>query len=164
MASLKTKPFFRTYPLTIWNKLTIISYILLSVWLWFYYHYKTYPLPSYLLGYIMGTQLLLIGFQYRAIRNLYMYLFWLVAGVGHATAAYAIKDVPLFQFPAGHISVTMANTLVLVLLLQVLRSFSLKLQGQEFITPKDIHNERKARWVDYVCTFVYIVVLFLGIF
>ncbi len=93
-----------------------------------------------------------------------MYLFWLVVGVGHAIAAYVIKDVPLFQFPVGHISVTMANTLVLVLLLQVLRFFSLKLQGQEFITPKDIHNERKARCVYYVCTFAYMIVFFLGMF
>lgn len=163
MTSLKTQPFFRTYPLTIWNKLTIISYILLSVWLWFYYHYTEYPSPDRLLGYIIGTQLVLIGFEYRAIRNLYMYLFWLVVGVGHATAAYLIKDVPLFQFPAGHISVTMANTLILVLLLQVLRFFSLKLQRSEFITPKDIHNERKVTWVDYVCTYAYMVVFFLGI-
>lgn len=161
---MNEQPFFRTYQLTIWNKLTIISYILLSVWLWFYYYYETYPLPVYLFYYIIGTQLVLISFQYRAIRNLYMYLFWLVAGVGHATAAYLIKDVPLFQFPVGHISITMANTLVLVLLLQVLRFFSLKLQGQEFITPKDIHDERKVTWVDYVCTFAYMIVLFLGFF
>ena len=80
MASLKTQPFFRTYPLTIWNKLTIISYILLSVWLWFYYHFTEYHSPDRLFGYIIGTQLVLIGFQYRAIRNLYRYLFWLVGG------------------------------------------------------------------------------------
>lgn len=164
MASLKTQPFFKAYPLTIWNKLTIISYILLSVRLWFYYHYETYPSPAYLFCYIIGTQLVLMGFQYRAIRNLYMYLFWLVAGVGQATAAYAIKDVPLFQFAAGHVSVTMANTLVLVLLLQFLRYISLKLQKREFITPTDIYNERKARRVDYVCAFVYMVVYTVGLF
>lgn len=161
---MKTQPFFRAYPLTIWNILTIIVYSLFSVGLWFYYNYETYPSPAYLFDYIMGTQLVLIVFQYRAIRNMNMYLFWLVVGIGHATAAYFIKDVSLFQFPAGHISVTMANSLVLVLLLQVLRFFSLKLQRREFITPKDIHNERKVTWVDYVCTFSYMVVLFLGIF
>ena len=63
MPSLKTQPFFKAYPLTIWNKLTIISYILLSVWLWFYYHFTEYPSPNRLLGYLIGTQFLLIFFN-----------------------------------------------------------------------------------------------------
>nr|WP_322624997.1 hypothetical protein [uncultured Flavobacterium sp.] len=93
-----------------------------------------------------------------------MYLFWLLVSIGHSITAYIIKDITLFQFAAGHLSMMMANTLFLVMILQVLRYISVTLQGHEFITPRDIHNERKVTWVDFLCTGIYFTVLFLGIF
>lgn len=163
---MKNQPFFRAYPLTIWNILTIIGYILLSTGLLYYYVYEPDPARDYLFIYIFGTQMFLT-IQYRAVRNLYMYLFWLVVGVGHATAAYIIKNVALFQFPAGHLSVPMANTFILVLVMQVIRYISLQLQGEEFVAPNrsgnDLFDERKPTWVDFLCTGIYFTVLFLGI-
>ncbi|MFP9112937.1 hypothetical protein ACLI1A_03285 [Flavobacterium sp. RHBU_3] len=164
---MKNQPFFRTYPLTIWNILTIIGYILLSTGLLYYYVYEPDPQRDYLLIYILATQMFLTS-QYRAVRNLYMCLFWLLIGICHVVTAYFIKDILLFQFPAGHLSVPMANTFILVLVMQVIRYISLQLQGEEFVAPnrggKDLFDERKPTWVDFLCTGIYFTVLFLGMF
>ncbi|MFP5437552.1 MAG: hypothetical protein ACLGH8_07210 [Bacteroidia bacterium] len=165
---MENQPFFRAYHLSIWNILTIIVYTVISVGLLYYYVYEAYPENKYLLVYVIGTQLFFFLAQYRAIRNLYMYLFWLLVGIAHAITAYFIKDISLFQFPAGHLSVTMANTLIVVLLMQVLRYISVKLQSKEFVAPNrsgtDLFNERKPTWVDFLCTAIYFTVLFLGLF
>lgn len=165
---MKTQPFFKAYPLTIWNILTIIAYTLFSTGLLYYYVYEKYPSPDYLLVYIFGTQLSLIVFQYRVIRNLYMYMFWLLIGITHVITAHFIKDILLLQFPAGHLSIMMANTLFLVIILQVLRYISLKLQEKEFVVPSrsgtDLFDERNPTWIDYLCTFSYLIILFLGMF
>jgi|GEM_PF-5429354 len=93
--------FLRAYPLTLWNYITIALYTVASIVILYYYVFAEKPEQNYIFFYVIGTQLFLYFFQYRAIRNLYMYLFWLLVALLHFIVALVIRDNPLFMFVRG---------------------------------------------------------------
>jgi len=159
---MKNQPFFRAYPLNKWNIVTIVGYTLFSVGLLFYYLFANQPKVDILPVYLMFTQLGLYFFQYRAIRNVYVYAFWFMVGIAHLVTAYYIAHNPALNGVCG----LLTNTLATVILLQLLRFASLKLQGKELAAPSktgfDMFDERKITWTDRLLFFVYLVSWFCG--
>lgn len=67
----------------------------------------------------------------------------------------------MLQNAQGHSATGFRNTILLLLLFQVLRFISAKTQGQELVCPSkgsrtDIFDERKATFIDFVLFVIYI--------
>ena len=154
---MKNQPFFRAYPLNKWNIVTIVGYTLFSVGLLFYYLFANQPKVGILPVYLIVTQLGLYFGQYRAIRNVYVHAFWFMVGIAHLVTAYYIAHNPALSGVCG----LLTNTLATVILLQLLRFASLKLQGKELVAADkgsfDMFKERKITWTDRLLFFVYFV-------
>lgn len=160
---MKNQPFFRAYPLNKWNIVTIVGYTLFSVGLLFYYLFAKHPNDGILAIYLMVTHYGLYLGQYRAIRNLYVYAFWFMVGISHLVTAYYIAHNPALNFVCS----LLADTIVMLILLQLLRFASLKLQGKELVAPdrgrRDIFNDRRLTWIDRLLFVVYSVVYLISL-
>lgn len=87
--------------------------------------------------------------NYRAMRNLSVYLCWFAIGIAHYAFYEQIKGGQN-SFAQLH---SLKSTLPLLLLYQVVRFFSVKIQHQEFVVPSkgsktDFWNERKVTLAD----------------
>jgi hypothetical protein len=79
---------------------------------------------------------------------------------------FQLKDNPDLQNVNGHASTGLRNTVVLLVLYQILRFLNIKIQNQEFVAPSkggttDIIEGRKINFVDYISFVIYMAFLFL---
>jgi hypothetical protein len=68
--------------------------------------------------------------------------------------------------PRGHATFQLKNTLLLLIIYQVLRFLSLKIQKQEFVCPErglktDVLGERKPNLLDITLSFIYFSAVFI---
>ena len=154
---------FNFKKLNTWDKVTIGLYVLISLILWYYFENVTSNKTrrDILFSYSFGTQFFLYGLNYKSLRNLLVYIFWIVIGLIHLFIYFQLKDVAMFQRPGGHLATGLRNTIILLLFFQVLRFISLKTQGQELVCPSkysktDIFDDREVTQVDFFLFIVYI--------
>lgn len=157
------QPIFYFDKLKTWDKVTIVLYILLSLGLWFYFDNATNTKTQrdILFGYAFGTQFFFYFFNYKSLRNLTVYVFWVVVGIIHLYFYFQLKDNQALLNVRGHSATGLRNTLVLLLLFQVLRFISAKTQGQELVCPSkgsrtDLFDDRRITVIDFVLFVVYI--------
>lgn len=118
--------------------------------------------------YPFGTQVFLYSFQYRALRNLSVYFFWICIGLLHLTFYFLLRIHPMNNITGISIQ-GFRNTIILLLLYQVLRFISAKTQGMELVCPSksgtDFFDERRVTFIDFILFALYIgtasVLLFL---
>lgn len=77
-------------------------------------------------------------------------------------AFFQLKDNPELQNPRGHSATGLRNTIILLLLFQILRIISLKIQKQELVAPTrgsatDLFDERKITFTDFFLFTIYFV-------
>lgn len=163
-------PIFYFSKLNLWDKVTILLYLLLSVVLWYYFDNTTSSKiqRKILFGYTFGTQLFLYGLNYKSLRNLTVYFFWIGIGVIHLLFYFQLKDNQLLKNFHGHSPTGLRNTLILLLLFQILRFISARTQGMELVSPsrgstRDIFDDRRITLLDFIFFVVYVgSVLFLN--
>lgn len=163
------RPIFRFKKLKTWDKVTMGLYVLISIILWYYFENGTSNKMKcdVLFCYSFGTQFFLYGLNYKSLRNLLVYIFWIVIGLIHLFFYFQLKDVAMFQRPGGHIATGLRNTIILLLFFQVLRFISLKIQGQELVCPSkysktDTFDDREVTIIDFILFFVYVgMIIFL---
>ncbi len=155
------KPIFYFDKLNIWDKVTMALYLLLSIGLWYYYD-KTVSNKmqrDIVFNYAFGTQLFLYFFNYQSLRNLTVYAFWLAIGILHLYLYFQLKDNLVLQNFGGHSSTGLRNTLILLILFQILRIISAKTQGQELVCPgksrTDLFDDRQITFIDIILFFIY---------
>lgn len=162
---------FNFKKLNTWDKVTMVLYVLISIILWYYFENVTSNKTKrdVLFWYSFGTQFFLYAFNYKSLRNLLVYIFWIVIGLIHLFFYFQLKDVAMFQMPGGHIATGLRNTIFMLLFFQVLRFISLKTQGQELVCPSkysrtDIFDDREVTQVDFFLFFIYVGMIMILLF
>ncbi len=147
---------FNFQKLTRFDLWYLLSYALLSVVLFTLIDLT----PAIVFGYSFLTQLFLYVFCYKSLRNFYVFIIWLGIGFCHSYLHYILINDNSLRFVKGHAAMGLKNTLPLLLLFQVLRVLSLKIQRRELVSPSrgsttDIFDEVKITWLDYVLFLIY---------
>ena len=159
-------PFFYFKKLETWDKVTMSAYVVLTATLWYYF----VSAPGYhsqrdiLFNYAIGTHLFLYFFNYKSLRNLTVYFFWIGIGILHLFIYLALKDVTTLLNGANHSAKALRNTIILLLLFQVIRFISLTLHGHEMVCPSkysrtDLFFERRVTTLDVALFLIYLAAL-----
>ena len=153
-------PFSRSYKLSPWNIVIMCLYTILSVWVLYYYAYTDFPKGDHLFMYGLGTHLFLYSFEYKALRNLNVYLFWFAISIIQFAFYIYLKNEKFLLSPIGiSFAQPLRNTVILLVLFQLLRYVSLKTQAKELVCPErsgnDFYDNRKPTYIDYLCLIVY---------
>ena len=153
-------PFFRFYALDWWDKSTIAVYTILTIIIcYLLYNRPPYDFKGLISGYGFATHLFLYFFNYKSLRNFYVYLFWCAIGILHLYLYFQFKDDKLLDFYRTSAFLPFRNTLILLVLFQLLRWLSRKVSGLELVAPSksrtDIWDGRKATPIDLVCFVVF---------
>jgi len=164
------KTFFHSEELKLWERRVIYFYLTISILLCILYLNSDWHLrKNILVGYGIGTQLSLFFVLYTSLRNLKSYLIWCCFGFFHLAVYFTLKNDPDLQMPSGNAATCLRNTIVLILLFQVLRYISLKLQHREFVAPaygggKDLFENKKVGFIDFLIFILYYGSLFVLFF
>ncbi len=157
-----TQQIFYFDRLTTWDKITTTCYLILTGILTYFFLRINNDSSNrtLLLFYALGTQLLLYLLNYVSLRNLTVFVIWIIFSFGHLYLYYQLKDNPSLQNVRGHAATGLRNTIITLFLFQLLRFISLKTQGIELVAPNkggrtDIFEGRKITVVDYVLFVVY---------
>lgn len=156
------QPIFYFEKLNRWDKVIIISYVALTgILAYFFLNVNSDSSNRSLLSaYTLGTQLFLYFIYYGSLRNLSVYFVWLLLSIGHLYLYYQLKDEASLLNLRGHAATGLRNTVILLLLFQLLRFISIKIQGQELVSPakggkRDFFDERNLTVIDYILFAVY---------
>ena len=161
-------PIFYFGKLDLWDRISIAFYLTATVICGYFFLYNNSSATNrtLLLFYTLGTQLLLYLLNYKSLRNLSVFFIWIFISLLHLFAYLQLKDNPELQNVRGHAAMGLRNTIILLLLYQILRIISLKTQRQELVAPTrggttDIFEGRKLTIVDYVLFVIYYATTFI---
>ena len=110
--------------------------------------------------YIVLSQLGMYFGLYTSLRNFTAYIFWFGFGLVHLILFLCFRGNPAIEMYRGNPTVGLLNTTVLLLLFQVLRYLSLKIQHREFVAPAkgggpDLFENKKVTFADFVIFVIY---------
>jgi hypothetical protein len=164
------KPFFSSDQLSSREIFTLLAYVMISCFVWYYMNY-TAKYDSHIglfFSYALGTQFFIYLYQYKALRKWHGFLFWLAVGLVHFYIFIQVRSEETLQNPNGHASNLFRNTLFLLLLIQAFRYLSLRWQGKELVCPTkgktDIFMERSTTFMDANFFLVYLITTLALIF
>lgn len=145
-----------------WDKITTICYVVLTAFLMYFFLSINSGRSNrtLLLAYALGTQFFLYLLNYKSLRNLTVYLVWILFSLCHLYFYYQLKDDPSLLNVRGHAASGLRNTIILLSLFQVLRFISIRTQRQELVAPTrggqtDIFDGRRLTFIDYTLFVVY---------
>lgn len=115
----------------------------------------------------LSTQISLYIFGYRSLRNLNAYFLWMAVAVGHLIAYFCLRHV--YTPMAVHPTLGLRDTIVLLLLFQVLRLASLVIQHKEPVSPSrvgytDMYDGRRVTALDVILFMIYLLATLLPLF
>ena len=158
-----TQPIFYFDKLNTWDKTTIFLYLLLSLGLWYCYDKSISGIENsaILFGYAFGTQLFIYLINYRSLRNLTVYFFWFLMGDLHLYIYFQLKEAAILQGVKADYAIVLRNTIILLVIFQVLRFISAKTQGRELVCPTriggpDLFGERPTTIIDSASYAIYV--------
>jgi len=110
--------------------------------------------------YTFLTQFLLYIINYRAFRNLSVYVLWLSVSLLHFISYCILYNNPGLLTVGSNSIVGLRNTLFLLILFQIFQIINIGLTGLPLVMPKrestmDINNERNASILDYLYFLIY---------
>jgi hypothetical protein len=163
-----TRPIFYTDKLNNWDKITMTTYFVILCGIWFCYD-KSLPIATQkniLLWLGLGTQILLYAINYKSLRNLKVYFFWVLISILHLYLFFYFKSDPKLIGVGGHYATILRNTFPLLILFQVLRFISAKTQGLELVSlskgsTTDIFDERRITFIDFILFIIYFATTFI---
>jgi len=114
--------------------------------------------------YTIGTQFFLYFFNYKSLRNLKVFGFWALMSILHLGLYFILRDDPLLMLAQVHAAIGLRNTIILLMLFQLLRFVSLAVQNEELVCPSkgsnaDLLDNREATFIDGICLVIYITAL-----
>ncbi len=156
-------PFFRTNTLDRWDKSTIAVYTVFTICIcYLLYTRPAYDVRALISGYGFATPLFLYFFNFRSLRNLYVFMFWCGVGILHLYLYFQFKDDILFDYGRSSALLPFRNTLMLLVLFQLLRWLSRTVSGLELVglskSRTDVWNERNTNTIDRICFVVFFAV------
>jgi hypothetical protein len=155
-------PIFYFKKLSKANVISLLVYLGVSFAL--YYFCKKSSSQSqqfWLFFYSFLTPFFLYLFGYVALRNLTYYFLWVIIAIIHFAICWQIKDDQSLFMYKGSAAPGLKSTIFALVLFQILRFASLKIQYQELVAPSrgsrtDLYDERKINFLDMIFFLVYI--------
>ncbi len=154
--------------LNAWDKISIILYILTTsiCGYLFYFDNSFNSNRQLLLLYTLGTHSLLYLINYKSLINLTVYFIWICFALIHLYLYFQLRLDPSLSNFRGHAATGLRNTIILLLLYQVLRIISVNIQSQELVAPsrgntKDIFEERRITFVDFILFIIYFAIMII---
>ena len=118
-----------------------------------------------LLFYSSGTILFLYIFGYKSLRKLLFTQICILIGLIHVMIFLFIKDNIDLYSKRGHSGNALNYTILAVVLFQILRFISLKIQQKELVCPDrsgiDMFDNRKTNFFDFIF-FLFYILAFVG--
>jgi hypothetical protein len=154
-------PIFYFALLKTWDIWTVFLYTVISICVFTtgVYTIGSANFKTVLFLYTFGTHFFLYLFNYRSLRNLTVYLIWILFGVIQLIAYFHLKDDSSLKMINGHAARGLRDTIILLIVFQVLRIISLNVQHQELVSPSrggiDLYDERQVNWFDNLLFIVY---------
>ena len=116
--------------------------------------------PMALIIYAVSTQLGGYFFMYKAIRDFTIYLICFGFAVIHVLLYFLFKGNPNLEMVRGNPSPMLIDSIILLVLFQILRYLSLKIQKREFVVPsrgggKDLFDNIAPSATDYTLFVIY---------
>jgi hypothetical protein len=155
------KPFFYFDELKLSDKIAIGIYLVLTLVLLYSYNFLSPQTTQFILiMYIVVPQLSIYIFLYVSLRNFKVYLIWMFFSFVNILMYFIFRKNPDLVMYRGNPSSGLINTIVLLLLFQLLRYFSLQIQHREFVAPakgggKDLIENRELTLADYSILIIY---------
>ncbi|MGF7077011.1 hypothetical protein ABIC84_004975 [Mucilaginibacter sp. 3215] len=162
MKKIKSKkPFIYYEDLKQWEIASMVFYAVATFGVAFTYFFSNPETKQItIIMYIVLTQLLLYFFLYVSLRNFSSYLIWFGFSIVHLFLYLIFKRYPGPQMVRGNPSTGLVNTIILLLLFQLLRYVSLKIQHREFVAPAkgggpDLFENKKVSFADFTIFIIY---------
>ena len=99
------------------------------------------------------------------MRNLKVYIFCFTIGILHLFLYYLLKENTTLIGLKNNVVISLRNTIILLILFQILRFVSLKTQKQELVgvgrNNKDVHSTREITRIDIILEVTYIATAFI---
>lgn len=110
--------------------------------------------------YIVLSQLGIYLGLYKSLRNFTAYSLWFGFGIVHLILFLCFRGNPAIEMYRGNPTVGLLNTIVFLVLFQLLRYLSLKFQHREFVAPArsggpDLFDNKKVTFADFVIFVIY---------
>lgn len=154
------KPIFYFDKPSKWDLITILLYFGLTV---FIFLTNISAKKDWVFAYSFGTHLFIYFFNYKSLRKLNIWLIWVLFSLVHLYLYHEFvndQELQMFRGPAAH---GLQFTWLLLILFQLLRFISAKIQNQELVAPSksrtDIWDDRKITVVDVVLFVIYMVIM-----
>ena len=156
------KPFIYYETLKQWEIITVVIYALITVVIVcspFILSIKA--MQNSIIAYSVSLQLFAYFFLYVSLRNFTIYLIWLCFGIVHFVLFFWFKGDSGLNEGMANPSVTLVNTLPLLLLFQLLRFVSIKMQRREFVSPakgggRDLLENKTVTDIDFLIFIIYL--------
>ncbi len=160
---MNEKPFLYFDKLTQWNVGVIVFYIIFTIVVVFINTSGRADVAQMvLIAYVVITQLMGYFFMYKALRNFTVYLICCGFALLHIFLYFLFKGNLGLKTVQGDFSSALFNSIILIILFQVLRYLSLKIQKREFVVPakgggKDLFDNIEPSIVDKILFVIYFV-------
>jgi len=156
----KKKPFIYFDKLTEWNIWVIAFYFIFTIFVIFNYASRGVNSADILFFYALSPHLLGYFFLYKALRNFTMYLICFGFAMLHILLYFIFKGNFNFEMVKESPSPILINSIILLILFQILRYLSFKMQKREFVVPsrgggKDLFDNIAPSATDYVLFVIY---------
>jgi len=105
-------------------------------------------------------QIAIYFFLYTSLRNFKSFLIWFGFGIIHLILFLIFKGDSKLQMKRGNASNELINSIPLLLLFQLMRYISLKIQHREFVMPSkgggtDLFENKNPSPTDYLILIIY---------
>jgi len=152
----KPKPLFYFEAFNPWDVLFILVYGTATIGVLLYLHCGADKSKNeVLIFYTVAPQLLNYFLNYSSLKNLRSYFIWIGFAVVHICIYCFLKNDPFYERSRG----LLLNTIVLLILYQLQRIVSLKIQNQELAMPtkdwKDLFTNRSVTFLDFILFVIY---------
>jgi hypothetical protein len=156
----KKKTFIYYDKLTDWDIVIVAIYLILTIFVIFNYTSGGINAADILFFYTVLPHLAGYFFLYKALRNFTMYLVCFGFAVVHLILYFLFRGSPNLEMARGDISPMLIDSIILLVLFQILRYISLKMQKREFVLPsrgggKDLFDNIEPSMTDKLLFVIY---------
>lgn len=149
----------------LWDAIYFILYVTVTILLWYYVFMESDErMRKVVLGYAVITQIQVYVLGYKSLRSALSWSLWLLVGVFHLLLYFGMKNDHFATMYGSNAATPLRNTLVMVVLFQVLRYVSFNIQRRDLICParggRDMLGEVNTTKADLVLFAFYHIVLF----
>ena len=151
-----------------WDIATLILYLILTIYI--HLTFTNNKLPDYakglIFGYIFGTMVFNYMFNYKSLRNMTVFVIWIVFGIYHLWLSKQIESVQAIYFDTSPITNGLKYSILILIIQQIIRFSYIKLTSMEIVAPvkgggPDLFDNRYTNFFDHGFFVLYMIIIIL---